>query len=943
MSNLTFEEQLREAMVDLREQLEADMGYADGKSVFDSEFLLQNFAPLYIRYLIVFKKLEDCYDQVLHPQKRADVRVVLDATIGRMLELKHQLLKHCGDYINYDDVLVDLKLVPEVLEIPIPRYFTEERKRELEDRQKLFNTWGQTDPSPAENKPAEDLSKEDWAPPMDITQAITLLQCNERGRQGRLRAKFMKEIRQQEERERKVLAEGQVECDLHQSATKIQKHFKGFLARKKCKELRLQELEFLGIEFPSGDRLAKETDKLDKVLHRRKLAQQQNQQQLEADRMSTRQEIKDQEGGKLMEDLHDELLEKIIKLKTSADEAYKDKWMEFPSVEDGGSGNPEWMTFGTEPTPEQAAAASAEAAAAGKGKKDSKGKKDAKKGDGKKGKKGEDDADANIEVIPVSKFWSRLHEGTDRYVTVWQDRFKPTDFLQKYDRDLLRAEIMEGPGGLEAELRGHVDALIRVEIHNLQIGLMQGGGKKQKKGKGGGKKGKDKSKKGGAKGDAAGDKVKAQDVYNLCRELYWIKFLPQVPPAKVSDYIGAHNLMAKAEEDAARLGGAGGGQTDEISKKWQELLDRWEADPDQAKVIEKNICMKKEEFQALFEEWKKGNPSTNAGVLFEPSMAQVRQAVTEYCILPLGSQTIRDLVDVPGDDKKADTGKGKKGGGGASQAMTALFYGASLSGKTMMSHAIANETGSLFFDLTPTGPAFADGKYSAPNPIRILLAMVFKVARAWAPAVIYIDNVDCVFTKRKGKNKNPELDKIVKPLKKELLANVKTLEPTDRVLVVGNCKISEDVLKAQDEIMGFFKTCLYFPHPDYASRMLLWTSLVAKAAGAKHGQLLLDTDYEVLAYMTAKCTSGVIANVVSETLTKRRVRRLAHRLLKAEEFLNSLVKYKPVFREEWLMMREFSLKVPFGHPGRRKTAEDLKASDAEDGKGKKKGKKKGKR
>eukprot|EP00659_Diplonema_papillatum_P018267 gene18267-28156_t len=203
MSNLTFEEQLREAMVDLREQLEADMGYADGKSVFDSEFLLQNFAPLYIRYLIVFKKLEDCYDQVLHPQKRADVRVVLDATIGRMLELKHQLLKHCGDYINYDDVLVDLKLVPEVLEIPIPRYFTEERKRELEDRQKLFNTWGQTDPSPAENKPAEDLSKEDWAPPMDITQAITLLQCNERGRQGRLRAKFMKEIRQQEERERK--------------------------------------------------------------------------------------------------------------------------------------------------------------------------------------------------------------------------------------------------------------------------------------------------------------------------------------------------------------------------------------------------------------------------------------------------------------------------------------------------------------------------------------------------------------------------------------------------------------------------------------------------------------------------------------------------------------------------------------------------------------------
>ena len=152
MSNLTFEEQLREAMVELREQLECDMGFADGKTIIDSEFSLQNYAPIYIKYLITFKKLEDCYNQLLHPQKRADVRVVLDATIGRMLEVKKHLVRHCGDYLNYDDILVDLKLVPEVLEIPIPHYFTEERKRELDDRKRLFETWAQTCPSPQEVK-----------------------------------------------------------------------------------------------------------------------------------------------------------------------------------------------------------------------------------------------------------------------------------------------------------------------------------------------------------------------------------------------------------------------------------------------------------------------------------------------------------------------------------------------------------------------------------------------------------------------------------------------------------------------------------------------------------------------------------------------------------------------------------------------------------------------
>ena len=42
------------------------------------------------------------------------------------------------EYLNLDNILIDLKLTPESLEIPIPRYFVEERTKELEERERLL-------------------------------------------------------------------------------------------------------------------------------------------------------------------------------------------------------------------------------------------------------------------------------------------------------------------------------------------------------------------------------------------------------------------------------------------------------------------------------------------------------------------------------------------------------------------------------------------------------------------------------------------------------------------------------------------------------------------------------------------------------------------------------------------------------------------------------------
>ena len=45
----------------------------------------QKVATMYINYIQIFRKLEECYDQIVHPQKRRLVRHILDGTMGRYI------------------------------------------------------------------------------------------------------------------------------------------------------------------------------------------------------------------------------------------------------------------------------------------------------------------------------------------------------------------------------------------------------------------------------------------------------------------------------------------------------------------------------------------------------------------------------------------------------------------------------------------------------------------------------------------------------------------------------------------------------------------------------------------------------------------------------------------------------------------------------------------
>ncbi len=73
----------------------------------------QLLATMYVKYVQALRKLEECYDQIAHAQKRRLIRQVLDGVMGRLIEIKHEMIHlEFSEYHFFDDILQDLKLTP---------------------------------------------------------------------------------------------------------------------------------------------------------------------------------------------------------------------------------------------------------------------------------------------------------------------------------------------------------------------------------------------------------------------------------------------------------------------------------------------------------------------------------------------------------------------------------------------------------------------------------------------------------------------------------------------------------------------------------------------------------------------------------------------------------------------------------------------------------------
>uniref|UniRef100_A0A3Q0RT95 IQ motif containing with AAA domain 1 like n=1 Tax=Amphilophus citrinellus TaxID=61819 RepID=A0A3Q0RT95_AMPCI len=204
----------------------------------DRVVFFQHLAMLFVRYIQIFRQLEKCYDQVVHPQKRRFIRSVLDSVMGRVLELKHEMVeKEFSEYHYMDDVLQDLKLTPVDLEVPIPRYFLSECSKEVQERKAMladiFKMVEVTEtPNPL------------MAKKMSQEEAVKIIQVAERARQGRKRAELKMKILNTNWIDR--LKEPGAES-LELAAMCIQKMWRGYIQRKRAKIAREEQMISLGM------------------------------------------------------------------------------------------------------------------------------------------------------------------------------------------------------------------------------------------------------------------------------------------------------------------------------------------------------------------------------------------------------------------------------------------------------------------------------------------------------------------------------------------------------------------------------------------------------------------------------------------------------------------------------------------------------------------------
>ncbi|XP_053327352.1 dynein regulatory complex protein 11 [Spea bombifrons] len=836
MSHRFYNKMWVEAQQDLGLLLQQEMAAVPAKPEKDRMAVAQQLGTLYIRYVQIFRNLELAHDQIAHPQKRRLIRTVLDGVMGRILELKNELVElEISEFQYFDDILQDLKMGPECLDIPIPRYFIKEKMKVLRDRERILSQI-------LERNGAKDVDAVKALKAMSLEEAIRVIQVSERARQGRLRAKFMKEIQEEEKRERLAKLQGEISLDPEVAAERIQKVWKGYIQRKKTKQHREEEMIFLGMVPPPhfhkvslAEVIAKKSETI------RSEVQEQHEAEYQLALVQIKDTIRETEGLDMKETLQDQIRQWFIECRHATG-----KFPDFPDEDDGGS-----SAIFAQKTPEQVAAEiAAKEEAKAKKKKDKgnkkekgskKGKKEKDKSKGKKGKGKEEEADEGWRMKP-SQFLPNITSANQTYEDVWQHRDESWNLHQTHDSELIKESKRKE---VEEEIRIQVDELMRQELQNLKLAVDREKNKK-KKGKKGGKKKKKGKKSGKKKKKKEKDLTPDRTIDSLYEELVTEGLLIKPRPVKLSDIVGEYSYL--------------------------------------------------------------GTTLRLADIEPMPSLSDVKQLLILYGVLPLGCDSVHEK---------------------APPVKALLLAGPAGVGKKMLVHAICNETGANLFNLSPANIA---GKYPGKSGLQMMLHMVLKVARQLQPSVIWIEDAEKTFYK-----KVPKTEKQFDPkrLKKDLPKILKSLKSEDRILIVGTSLRPFDA-----EIKPFckiYKKIVLIPRPDYAARLALWKHVIIQKVDNATNSL----NFSALAKVTDGFTPSHIVQAVETVLNDRRIRLIPRKPLVASEFLGSLSRQEPVYKEEEEAFKAWYAKTPLG----KKRIKAMSGGEEETGKdsGKNKGAKKGKK
>ena len=177
-----------------------------------------------------------------------------------------------------------------------------------------------------------------------------------------------------------------------------------------------------------------------------------------------------------------------------------------------------------------------------------------------------------------------------------------------------------------------------------------------------------------------------------------------------------------------------------------------------------------------------------------------------------------------------------------------LLYGPPGTGKTLLAKAVAHASGATFY--SQSASAFVE-MFAGLGAARI--RKLFERARKNAPAIVFIDELDAVGTRRSGNSFNREHDQTLN----QLLVELDGFNHREQVVIIAASNRLED-LDAALLRPGRFDRQVLVGEPDLAGREAI---LHVHTRGKP---LAPDVDLAIIARQTAGLTGADLANVCNE-------------------------------------------------------------------------------
>ncbi|XP_054133677.1 dynein regulatory complex protein 11 [Melozone crissalis] len=474
----------------------------------DPEEVMKMLATAYVQYLAILRKLDEAHAPLIHQQKRAAVRQALDGVMGRILEIKGEMvaLEKCECH-SMAAVLKELQRVPEDIEIPIPKYFIQENLGILQYREKYLH----------EILLNAGLIEQEVVTAMTLEEAIRVIQVAERARQGRARAAFMRRIYLEEKRQSRTQEQQTKSPD--EAATCIQKVWRGHRQRKETERLREEEMIFLGMSLPP---------ELEVMISLQKTNVLEGEFQERADYSFTH-ELRAAEGPHIKETFQEEITQCFLECRHVTG-----RFPDYPLEKAGGS-----KAIIVEKHPEEIVeelAAKKALAEAQKNEKDKKKKEAKEPASEKKPEVEKPVVDEGWKMAP-SNFLLMLEEGSSQYQVFWENRDNKADFLQDHDPELIRAGER---GAVEEEIRVQVDEVMQEKLLRVKEAVDGETGPGQVKAV------KEKVSKAAVKkkvSELEKDLTPGRSIDSLYQQLAEERLLIQVKNVNLSDYMGYYDCL----------------------------------------------------------------------------------------------------------------------------------------------------------------------------------------------------------------------------------------------------------------------------------------------------------------------------------------------------------------------------------------------------------------